>query len=862
MFVRLSWVRGVAASLGLLLIAFNAAAQGAAGSMAGVVTDATGLALPGVPITVTNEADVAIETVTDEKGEYRLPGLAAGAYRVEAVLDGFEVVLQRITVVPGQTAVLDLTLKPARFAEGIVVTARRVEEIVQEVPIPVSVVGGDLINDSGAFNVNRLKEMLPTVQFYSSNPRNSSINIRGLGTPFGLTNDGIEPGVGMYIDGAFHARPAAATLDFIDVEQVEVLRGPQGTLFGKNTTAGAISVTTKKPTFSHQTDIEINYGSLSLVQAKASVSGPLSRRVAGRLSFAGTTRDGTIYNTRTAIDLNGLNNAGLRGQLLFAPSARTAVRLTADHTRQRPDGHAQVIAGVAPTLRAADRQYTQIASDLGYVPPSLNGFDRLTDTDTPWRSHQDMGGLSFSVDREYASGTLTTISTWRYWMWRPSNDRDFVGLPITTVSANPSDQRQWTQEVRYAGRLRPSLRFVAGVFGFYQTIRSTGTQEHGTAAARFLLPPSALAATPGLLEGYGQTSNIAARTTSASAFGQLEWSLGARLRLLPGLRVNYDDKHVDFRTEVYGGLQTTDPALVALQRSILAPQAYRAGTDDTNLSGQLTAAYQAATPLNVFATYATSFKSIGLNLSGVPTDAHGNPVLSAATVKPEDVRHIEVGLKTVPFRDATANLTLFNTDTRDYQANVVNAQVGVLRGYLANAERVRVRGVEFDGTARLNERISFYGASALTDATYASFPDAPPPLEDTGGPAVKDISGSRLPGISRWAHSFGGEYSNRATVLGRPGEFFGAVDGSYRSSFSSSASVSRYLMVDGYALLNARIGFRWHDGWMLSVWSRNVLNTDYYEFLSPAPGNSGLYVGLPGEPRTVGITLRLALRSR
>ena len=126
-------------------------------------------------------------------------------------------------------------------------TARRVEEAVQEVPIPVSVLSGELVASAGAFNVNRVKELIPTVQFYSSNPRNSAVTIRGIGSPFGLTNDGIEAGVGLYVDGVFYARPAAATLDFLDVERVEVLRGPQGTLFGKNTTAGAINVTSRRP---------------------------------------------------------------------------------------------------------------------------------------------------------------------------------------------------------------------------------------------------------------------------------------------------------------------------------------------------------------------------------------------------------------------------------------------------------------------------------------------------------------------------------------------------------------------------------------------------------------------------------------
>ena len=190
----------------------------------------------------------------------------------------------------------------------------------------------------------------------------------------------------------------------------------------------------------------------------------------------------------------------------------------------------------------------------------------------------------------------------------------------------------------------------------------------------------------------------------------------------------------------------------------------------------------------------------------------------------------------------------------------MNASVGVLRGYLANAEKVRVRGVEFDGSARVNRNLSFYGAAAYTDGKYVSFPDAPPPLEETGGPQVKDISGSDLPGISKWALSLGGEYAHPASILGRAGELFGAVDASYRSSFSSNASASRYLVVDGYALLNARVGFRWADGWSLSLWSRNLLNKDYYELLSAAPGGSGLYVGLPGEPRTVGVTLRMSFR--
>src|SRR5690606_37160718 len=152
-------------------------------------------------------------------------------------------------------------------------------------------------------------------------------------------------------------------------------------------------------------------------------------------------------------------------------------------------------------------------------------------------------------------------------------------------------------------------------------------------------------------------------------------------------------------------------------------------------------------------------------------------------------------------------------------------------------------GFEFDGNARIVNHVSLYTTVAYTDGRYVTFRDAPPPLEDTGGPQVKDISGSLLPGISKWAASFGGEYATRGRLVGRVGEFFAGLDGSYRTSFSSSPSASRYMFVDGYSLFNPRIGFRRADGWAVTVWARNVFDKNYYELLTAAPGNTGLYVG-------------------
>src|SRR5690606_7954920 len=169
---------------------------------------------------------------------------------------------QDFQVLQLQDSPLELILLEDALLDEIVVTSRRRTEVLQEVPIPVSVVGSTQIEQSGAFNVNRVKELIPSVQLYTSNPRNTGINIRGIGSPFGLTNDGLDPGVGFYVDGVYYARPAAATVDFIDVERIEVLRGPQGTLFGKNTSAGAFNIITRKASFIPEASFESSFGKI------------------------------------------------------------------------------------------------------------------------------------------------------------------------------------------------------------------------------------------------------------------------------------------------------------------------------------------------------------------------------------------------------------------------------------------------------------------------------------------------------------------------------------------------------------------------------------------------------------------------
>jgi iron complex outermembrane recepter protein len=849
----------------LIPIIFLGSTAFAQSVVTGTVKDGDGSALVGATVTIKGTSNYA---VADANGKFSITAPKTLPFTLQINSVGYKSHELEVYELTGES--FDISLIDDSLLDEVVVTSRRREENAQNVPIPISVVSGSLIEQAGAFNVNRVKELIPSVQLYTSNPRNTGLSIRGLGSSFGLTNDGLDPGVGFYVDGVYYARPAAATLDFIDIEQIEVLRGPQGTLFGKNTAAGAFNITTRKASFTPDANFEVSYGNYGYVQAKSSITGPLSKKLAARVSFSGTQRDGVVENVRTGKFINDINNLGIRGQLLFEPSDNTSITLIGDASRQRPDGYAQVVAGVVQTKRAAYRQFNSIISDLNYTLVSDNAFDRKTDTDSPWNSGNDLGGVSLNIDQKIGPGTLTSTTAWRYWYWDPSNDRDFIGLQSLAKSNNYAKHKNWSQEIRYAGEFASRLSGVIGLFALGQEVNSNPEQieESGKDQWRFVQSStSALWKTPGLFDGYGTKTTNSIKSLSAAAFANIDWEIINGLHVLPGLRYNYDKKDVYYDRQTYGGLQTTNPALLALKNGVYSNQFYETNAEENNLTYQLTVAYRANKRINAFATYATSFKPVGVNVAGLPT-INGQPAIDLAVIKPEYTKHIEAGVKTTPIDNFTLNLTVHNSDITDYQTQVQSPELNVNRGYLANAEKVNVRGVEVDANFKLNNHFTFYGAAAYTEGIYVTFTNAPLPLEETGATTVdpsngntvqqafKDISGGRLPGISKWATSFGGEFTAPVKFLNQSGKFFLAFDTYYRSEFSSSASPSEFLNIEAYALLNARAGFRVTKGTSVFVWSRNLLNKDYYEQLLPAGGNAGHYAAVLGDPRTFGVTLR------
>jgi iron complex outermembrane receptor protein len=833
----------------------------------GVIKTTNGNTIPHATVKVrgTNQAVVA-----DDNGVFSINVKQETPFYLQVSSVGYKP--QDFQILKLQETPIELVLVENALLDEIVVTSRRRSEVLQDVPIPITVIGGQAAENAGAFNVNRLKELVPSVQLYASNARNTTLNIRGLGSTFGLTNDGIDPGVGFYVDGVYHARPAATSTDFLDIEQIEVIRGPQGTLFGKNTTAGAFNITTTKPTQTPSAKVELSVGNYNFIQAKTSVSGGVAKNLAAKISISGTQRDGTIWNTREERKYSGQNNLGFKSQLYFTPSDRLQILLSGDVSVQHPAGYPLVIAGVTTTERSAYRQYAKIVSDLGYQQPKIDPFSREINTNTPWRHNQSIGVISLNLYYKIGGGTLTSTTAWRFWNWDPTNDRDFSELSALTKSQGNSRHDQYSQEIRYAGNITDKLSGVIGVFALAQNLKGLAqTEEVGKDQWRFVQTSNtgnqALYSTPGLLDGFGIKTNSTIKSLSAAIFAQVDWEFLEHFHVLPGLRYTYDKKDVDYDRVTYGGLQTTDAALLALKAAVYSNQQFTTKVDNNNLSGNLTVSYRPNTKLNVYGTFSTAYKPVGVNVGGLPTTSTGQADLSVAVVKPEYVQHYELGLKTKPVKGAILNVTAFNTDIKDYQTNVQSPQLGVNRGYLANAEKVKVKGLEIDGTYQLERFLTLNAAVAYLDGKYVKFTNAPLPLEETGHTelvngvatqvAFKDASGGRLPGISKWNISGGSEFSTPGNLATRAGRYFIAGDASYRSEYSSNPTPSSILNVKGYALFNARLGFK-SDNFSLFVWSRNIANKNYYEQLQAAAGNSGLYAGVLGDPRTYGATIRYA----
>ena len=753
------------------------------------------------------------------------------------------------------------SLEHSGSLEPIVVTARLRQEDAQSVPISLSVVTSGTLDKTSTYNISQLALLVPSLNYVAPNPRNTAFTIRGLGSSvvaIAQANDGLEPGVGFYVDQVYHGRPATAAFDFVDLDRVEVLRGPQGTLFGKNTTAGAINIVTKTPTFDREIAAETSAGTINYYQAKASLSGALlDNLVAGRLSAVTTRRDGVIKNVITGREENNVNSSAFRAQLLVTPTEALRVRLTTDYSSIYTNCCTQVYFAVGTTLKPAARQYPALAAGQNYTPPSLNPYDRLTDIDAALKVATNEGGVSAIADWNLGSATLTAVSAWRFWNWDAANDRDYTRLSIQTLQHIPSRQDQYSQEVRLASGGGNQVDYVAGLYWFAQTITAEPITEYGPLAAYWLLgnPP----AIPGnLLDGYLTDGNTRFHSDSYAAFGEATWHATDRLGLTAGLRYTDEQKQGRFDSTVSGGLATTKPVLIKSKLSILRPQSYHASVADDSPSGRIQVNYNWNAEVMTYTSYARGSKSGGINMAGLPLNPVNQPALTTAVIKPEQNSTAELGIKTRLFNQRLfVNADVYETTVKDFQTNVVDSGPGTLHSYLANIEKVRVRGVELDAAFVVNEHFNGHLSSTWSEGKYVSYKNGPCPLELTGSATTAcDLSGKPLSALPKWIESIGGEFTQPLSFVSIQGQGFLQAEISSRSKTYGESSDSKYAIIDGYTVVHASVGFRQQGPWEVFFWARNLLDKNYMQNLTVQAGNSGLILGTPSDPRTYGLTVR------
>lgn len=721
--------------------------------------------------------------------------------------------------------------------DEVVVTARRRAENAQEVPIPITALSGAALDQSGLYRLEDLNQRFPSLNAQFANPRQTSIAVRGLGN--NPANDGLESSVGVYLDDVYLGRPGMANQDLIDLDQVSLLRGPQGTLFGKNTTAGVLNLTTSAPSFTPGGVIEASAGNYGYYQVRGTVTGPIEDdTLAGRLSYSKTYRDGYIDDVTDGRRLNGVDREGLRAQLLFKPNDALTVRVIGDYEEENSPCCISVLYNLGPNNGALLKAHLAAADATEIFDPNFLS----TSINDPQYMRVRQGGGSVQVNWRLDGGyTLTSITAYRSWQFLPTNDADDTSVSAIDNAGQEVDDEQWSQEFRLASPSGGPLDWVTGLYYFYQYQSNLAFTQYGPDA-------HALYGLPAFYNDAYSQVRAYPETNSYAAFGQATWHFTDQWSLTAGLRDTQEDKT---------SLVERNPP-VGLPGISLALPAYSSGDlriSNNNVSALASLGYQFDRNFLGYLSASRGAKAGGINES-VPAAG-----LSASSlyVAPETANDYELGVKST-WLDQTLlfNVNLFWTDVKNYQATQLEQTTpGVFVQTLANIGGVRTRGVETEFTAKPVDWFAFDFNASYNDAVYTSYDNAPCSIEATLAKEVTcNLTGEQVVGAPRWvvnpdltlSHDLGGGVSGYALV-----------GYSWRSSFFGTSDNSDYGIVKAYGLLNVRVGIQGDWGskkWDLSVWSNNVTDKRYLVGGLTGP-TFGAYSLFPGDPRFWGATARV-----
>ncbi|MCP3734579.1 TonB-dependent receptor plug domain-containing protein [Sphingomonas sp. RP10(2022)] len=394
---------------------------------------------------------------------------------------------------------------------GITVVARKTAENAQTVPIPITVIGAATLTRQNLTNFTNFQTKLPAFSVYLTNPKQLNLGIRGIGNN-GFNTDGIDGSVGVFVDGVYTGRQGMVSNDFNDLADIEVLRGPQGTLFGKNTTAGAVFINTLKPSFTPGATAEASTGNFGFAEIKGSVTGPLiADKLALRLSAFYSNRDGTYPNLYDNRDQNARQGSGVRGQLLATPTDNLAIRLIGTHARQFFPTISPVILSV---YNPAALQARMAAA--GYTLLTSNARDRFVNIDGRLDARTSLDSGSGQIDWSVAGlGTFTSITGYQRWSCFTNNDNDFTQLDAITNYGSCNVERQFSQELRWETPRGQPIEATGGAFLSRQRLQVDSRIRFGTQYNIWAANPSATAF-PTVAGGPGRRVPIR-RASPASA---------------------------------------------------------------------------------------------------------------------------------------------------------------------------------------------------------------------------------------------------------------------------------------------------------------------------------------------------------
>ncbi len=733
---------------------------------------------------------------------------------------------------------------PAPVGE-IVVTAQKRAENVQNVPVAVSVVSAQTLQSNGIFSPEGLEQVVPSLTFKKGTTNlNSTLSVRGIGTQSFAS--GAEPSVSTVVDGVVYGRSGMAFQEFTDLDHIEVLRGPQGTLFGKNANAGLINIVTTQPTAVLHGDGSFGYFEGGEYRANVDLTGPITDTLGFTLSGVYGDYRGNILNRYNDTWTDGYNHLGARGKLVWRPTSAVKFTLEADYTHAADNCCADVLGPYVPSSQLSNVFLPSIA------PVTPGATNKEVDNDFAPRTNDGNGGVSGTLDYSFDGFTLTSVTAWRNWRNKQERDGDFHGsfgnyvatagtgrtaaaLDLSEDDIGALNYNQYSEEVRLASPAHQRVEYVLGGFLWYTDENDVFTRYDDECTASTLAVNAAgfqpCAAGSSTFLAIDGPAAWRTKFYNEALFGQATWNITDRLRAIGGLRYTFD--RVTYALE--RGFNVAPPTGFAVP-GISNPFAASGATDDNGPSAKAGLQYDLTPRVMAYATYSRGYKGPAFNVFYNQTAANTAPI------SPETSDSYEVGLKSQFFdRTLTVNLAAFDEKFYNFQANSFIIVNGSTTTSLTNAGAVRSEGIEMETTWRPVRVFSLSGGYTYDDARIIAYHCDPTTLSAANYATCVAHDGRQLPFAPRHKLDVTADY-RLPTPEVLPFYTRLASTFSYQSLTNFDIDQTPLARQPAYGLWDATLTFATKDDrYRLSVLGKNLTNQYYTTFITP--GGNGVAAG-------------------